>query len=107
MTTPLAPMPPPVAVVIPCYRVKTQILGVLAAMPSGVHAIYCIDDSCPEQSGAFVEAHVRDRRVTVLYNHDNLGVGGATIAGYRRALADGAAIIVKIDGDGQMDPRLL
>jgi dolichol-phosphate mannosyltransferase len=43
----------------------------------------------------------------VLYNHDNLGVGGATIAGYRRALADGAAIIVKIDGDGQMDPRLL
>ena len=105
--TPLAAPSPQVAVVIPCYRVKTQILGVLAAMPSGVRAIYCIDDACPEQSGTFVEANVADRRVTVLYNRDNCGVGGATIAGYRRALADGADIVVKIDGDGQMDPQLL
>jgi dolichol-phosphate mannosyltransferase len=99
--------PPPVAVVIPCYRVKAQILDVLAAMPSGVRAIYCVDDGCPEHSGVFVEANAGDQRVTVLYNRENRGVGGATIAGYRRALADGAEIVVKIDGDGQMDPRLL
>jgi glycosyltransferase involved in cell wall biosynthesis len=36
-----------------------------------------------------------------------LGVGGTTLTGYKAAIADGADIIVKIDGDGQMDPRLL
>ena len=39
--------------------------------------------------------------------HENLGVGGAVIAGYRQALADGATIVVKLDGDGQMDPSIL
>jgi len=98
---------PGIAVVIPCYRVKAHILDVLAQIPQSVRTIYCVDDGCPENSGAFVEANATDRRVVVLYNPTNRGVGGAMITGYRRALADGAAIIVKIDGDGQMDPRLL
>jgi glycosyltransferase involved in cell wall biosynthesis len=98
---------PAIAVVVPCYRVKAQILGVLAAIPPSVRAVYCVDDGCPDHSGAFVEANVADPRVSVLYNPENRGVGGAMITGYRRALADGAEIIVKIDGDGQMDPRLL
>ncbi|HUA55011.1 MAG TPA: glycosyltransferase [Candidatus Sulfotelmatobacter sp.] len=101
------PSRPLIAVVIPCYRVKAQILGVLAAIPASVRLIYCVDDCCPEHSGAFVEANAADPRVTVLYNAENLGVGGATMTGYRRALEDGARILVKIDGDGQMDPRLL
>jgi glycosyltransferase involved in cell wall biosynthesis len=42
--------------------------------------------------------------VTVLWNDENQGVGGAVIAGYRRALEDGMEVMVKIDGDGQMDP---
>jgi glycosyltransferase involved in cell wall biosynthesis len=98
---------PRIAVVIPCYRVKAHILDVLAQVPYGVRTVYCVDDGCPEHSGAFVEANATDRRVVVLYNQTNRGVGGAMITGYRRALADGAEIIVKIDGDGQMDPRLL
>jgi dolichol-phosphate mannosyltransferase len=96
-----------IAVVIPCYRVKAQVLAVIAAIPHSVRAIYCVDDACPEQSGAYIEANVADPRVTVLYNRENRGVGGAMIAGYRRALDDGAGIVVKVDGDGQMDPRLL
>ena len=106
MTTAAAPSPT-IAVVVPCFRVKGEILGVLAAMPPAVGAVYCVDDGCPDRTGAFVEANVADPRVTVLYNPQNRGVGGAMITGYRRALADGAGIIVKIDGDGQMDPRLL
>jgi glycosyltransferase involved in cell wall biosynthesis len=45
--------------------------------------------------------------VRVLRHERRRGVGGATISGYRQALADGAAVIVKLDGDGQMDPALI
>jgi len=43
----------------------------------------------------------------VLFNSVNLGVGGAVMTGYRQALTDGCEVVVKIDGDGQMDPALL
>jgi glycosyltransferase involved in cell wall biosynthesis len=43
----------------------------------------------------------------VLVHDSNQGVGGATITGLRRALEDGADIAVKLDADGQMDPRFL
>jgi dolichol-phosphate mannosyltransferase len=96
-----------IAVVIPCYRVKKQILGVLSAIGPECQAIYVVDDACPEGSGDHVESECSDPRVRVLRNDSNLGVGGATMAGYRAALADGAEIIVKLDGDGQMDPALI
>ena len=96
-----------IAVVIPSYRVKNQILDVLGAIGSEVSAVYVVDDCCPEKSGNWVEQHCEDSRVRVLRHEQNQGVGGATITGYRAALADGANIIVKVDGDGQMDPGLI
>jgi glycosyltransferase involved in cell wall biosynthesis len=45
--------------------------------------------------------------VRVVRNEINEGVGGATMRGYLEALRLGAQIIVKIDGDGQMDPQLV
>ncbi|MGE4239887.1 glycosyltransferase family 2 protein [Ramlibacter sp.] len=96
-----------IAAIIPCYRVKAQILGVLARMGEEVDRIYVVDDACPEASGAHVQANCRDPRVTVLRNAENLGVGGAVMAGYAAAMADGCDILVKVDGDGQMDPALI
>ncbi len=96
-----------IAVVIPCYREKGHILDVLAGIGPEISAIYVIDDACPDKTGDFVETSVTDKRVQVLRNPDNLGVGGATLNGYRAALQDGAEIIVKVDGDGQMDPSLI
>lgn len=93
-----------IAVVVPCYRVREQIQGVLSAIGPECGAIYVVDDACPEGTGDFVEAECEDPRVRVLRNATNQGVGGATLAGYRAALADGADVIVKLDGDGQMDP---
>ena len=61
----------------------------------------------PQESGRLVEENTADRRVKVLYNASNLGVGGATLVGMRQAATDGADVIVKIDGDGQMDPALI
>lgn len=96
-----------VAVVIPCYKVKDHILDVIGGIGSPVDAIYAVDDSCPDGIGKFIEEHSKDPRVKVLYHSVNKGVGGAVITGYRRALEDGACIVIKLDGDSQMDPKLI
>src|SRR6266436_1570577 len=95
------------AVVIPCYRVTRHVLDVIAAIPPDVSLIVCVDDACPDGSGKHIEKANLGKRVVVLYHEHNQGVGGAMITGYRAALERGATIVVKIDGDGQMDPRLL
>jgi dolichol-phosphate mannosyltransferase len=94
---------PHVAVVIPSYRVRNHILGVIAALGPEVRTILVIDDCCPEFSGEYVAEQTSDRRVTVIKHSENQGVGGAMITGYKEALLRGADIVVKIDGDGQMD----
>ena len=94
-----------IAVVIPCYRVAQQIIGVIREIGPEVSKIYVVDDACPEHSGNLVKDHVKDPRVSVIFHPENQGVGGAVITGYKAALEVDAEIIVKLDGDGQMDPR--
>jgi len=94
-------------VVIPCYKVKKHILGVIKKLGPEIKKIYVIDDLCPENSGQIVKDNCFDNRVTVIRNTQNLGVGGSVKIGYKAAIEDGADIIVKIDGDDQMDTSLL
>ena len=96
-----------IAVAIPCYKVTRHVLEVIQAIGSEVETIYAVDDACPDCSGSFIEEHNRDPRVRVLYNPENRGVGGAILTAYQAAMADGMDIVVKIDGDGQMNPALL
>jgi dolichol-phosphate mannosyltransferase len=98
---------PNVIVVIPCYKVSLQIMEVINNIGEECDKIIVVDDACPEKSGALVERECTDERVTVIYNESNLGVGGAVLAGYRLALDFNADIVVKIDGDGQMEPSLI
>jgi glycosyltransferase involved in cell wall biosynthesis len=46
-------------------------------------------------------------RIIALHHEVNQGVGGATMTGMKYAVQLGADIIVKMDGDGQMDPEYL
>ena len=94
-----------IAVVIPCYRVKDQILDVIKGIGPEVDSIYIVDDSCPEHTGDQVTSNSNDPRVKVIRHSENQGVGGATMTGFLAARDDGANIVVKMDGDGQMDPR--
>lgn len=96
-----------IAVVIPCYKVKGQILNVIKNIGPEVNFIFVIDDACPQRTGSHVESFSSDSRIIVIKHQQNMGVGAAVISGYKAAINKGADIIVKIDGDGQMDPRLL
>src|ERR1700710_1611310 len=89
--------------VIPCFKVKSLILRVIEKTPSWVEGIVCVDDACPEETGDFIEAHSHDPRVVVVRLKQNQGVGGATLAGYAEASRRGGRILVKVDGDDQMD----
>ena len=88
-----------VAVVIPSYRVGLHILPLIGQIGTDVDWIIVVDDACPENSGNYVRDNLTDRRVIVLKNETNQGVGGAVIKGYIYALRLGADIIVKLDGD--------
>jgi len=112
MLTIPSPAPAPfdrhrIAVVIPCYKVATKIANVIARIGPECWRIYVIDDACPEHSGDVVKATTSDPRVHIIRHEENQGVGGAVMSGYRAAISDGATIIVKIDGDGQMPPEIL
>lgn len=98
---------PRIAVVIPAYRSKPQILDVVSNIEPFVTNIYVIDDSCPDRTGSYVKANCPDHRVRVITHPENLGVGGATKTGYLAAIEDEMDVILKIDGDGQMDPKLI
>ncbi|MGY8999943.1 MAG: glycosyltransferase family 2 protein [Rhodospirillales bacterium] len=96
-----------ITVVIPCYREKHQILDVLNRCDSLINHIIVVDDACPDNTGEFVRKNNKDPRVHVIIHEKNQGVGGATLTGYAKAIELGDDIIVKVDGDGQMDPAMI
>lgn len=96
-----------IAVVIPIYRERDHIMAVLEAIPKTIAHVICIDDACPDRTGQLIKDNSNDPRIEVLFNDHNCGVGGATKRGFRAALDLGADIVVKLDGDGQMDPSLI
>lgn len=95
-----------VAVVIPAFRVAQHIEQVVRAIPGFVSDVIVVDDASPDDTARIVEG-IPDPRVRLLRHEQNGGVGAAMITGYRHALELGADVVVKMDGDGQMDPRYL
>lgn len=96
-----------ITVVIPAYKVAAHIIQVVQAIGKQVSEIIVVDDKCPQNSGLLVKRKIKDKRVKVLFNSENLGVGGSMIVGYKVALRNNPAFVVKIDGDGQMNPNLI
>lgn len=96
---------PVIAVVVPAFRTERHIRQVLATIPDAVALVVVVDDCSPDATAAIVaEAQVGDPRIVLHRHESNQGVGGAVLSGYRIAAERGAEIIVKMDGDGQMDP---
>ncbi len=95
-----------VHVVMPSYNEAAHIAEVIRCMPEFIDKIVVVDDHSSDNTSQVVQ-EMCDPRVELLRNSKNMGVGGATVRGYRLALEDNADIVVKIDSDGQMNPELI
>ncbi len=101
-----------IAAVVPAYRVERQIEAVLCGLPDYLKYVIVVDDASPDKTAELASALAeRDPRIVLVRHECNQGVGGAMSSGFQRALELGAQVVVKIDGDGQMDvsrlPELL
>ena len=95
-----------ITVVIPCYNVERHIEGVVKAVPDFVDHIILVDDASKDGTRQLID-NMKDVRVIPLHHEQNQGVGGAMLTGYRKAMELGDGMVVKIDGDGQMDCAMI
>ncbi len=95
-----------IAVIIPAYKVEKHINTVIMNIPPFVKSIIVVDDGSPDLTGSILKK-ISDPRLIILTHEQNRGVGAAMITGYDHAVAIGADILVKMDGDDQMDPDKL
>jgi glycosyltransferase involved in cell wall biosynthesis len=89
----------PIVALIPAYQEAPRIEAVVAAALRHLPVVV-IDDGSTDGTGRVAEA----AGATVLRQDPNAGKGAALRAGFRHALARGAAAAVTLDADGQHDP---
>jgi len=95
-----------IAVVIPAYNVEETIVKVLKGIPKYVDAVVVVNDASKDATEENIRS-VKDKRITLITHKKNMGVGGAMLSGYSCALSLDADIVVKLDGDDQMDVNLI
>ena len=98
-----------ICIVIPCYRVRHKILSVYNKIDFKlVDKVIIVDDCCPEKSGKFLQNKIKKNNKTeFIFLKKNLGVGGATLKGFKKGYDDNYKTIIKIDGDGQHETKFI
>lgn len=98
-----------VCVVIPAYNEATQIGGVIETMPEFVDHVVIVDDASTDNMAEVVMQYQKEqpRRITLLTHETNQGVGGALSTGCKWARDHDFDVAVRMDGDGQMNPKNL
>ncbi len=105
-----------VTVIVPTYNEKENIESLvtqLLALQTGVHErpvrVVIVDDNSPDGTGAIADRLAKENngRVGVIHRAGKLGLGTAYIAGFKRALADGADLICTMDADFSHNPRYI
>ncbi len=96
-----------VGVVVPAYNEERQIGKVLETMPEYVDHVVVVDDGSTDATlERLHEWQGRmGRRLTVIAQPKNQGVGAAVTAGYRCSIDLGIDVIALMAGDGQTDPN--
>jgi glycosyltransferase involved in cell wall biosynthesis len=102
---------PHVAVIVPTYNERDNIeslVKLLIALPLAVQVIV-VDDNSPDGTGAVADRLAREHRgqVKVIHRSGKLGLGTAYVAGFKRALSEGADLICTMDADFSHNPRYI
>ena len=97
-----------VIIIIPCYKVDKYIIDVLNKIPLKIiFKVILVDDNCPNNTGLLIKKKIKNNKIKIIFLKKNLGVGGATKVGIKFARRYKPDAIIKIDGDGQHDPKFL
>jgi dolichol-phosphate mannosyltransferase len=95
-----------VTVCLPTYNERENLEPMLRALGEHAVRVLVIDDNSPDGTGQLAERLARDLDyVDVLHRARKEGLGPAYLAGFRRALADGAERILEMDCDFSHDPN--
>ncbi len=99
---------PRVFICLPTYNERENLEPMLRALggvlpPDG--RVLVIDDASPDGTGELADRLAAELAyVDVLHRERKEGLGPAYLAGFRRALADGAELVLEIDCDFSHDP---
>lgn len=91
-----------IGIVIPYFNDLKHIHTVIKKIPDFIDIIIIVDDKSSESLPTF-----KSEKIKIIRNIKNLGVGGATITGFKKILDFNPFVVVKMDADDQMDPRYL
>jgi dolichol-phosphate mannosyltransferase len=96
---------------LPTYNERENIepmLRALVAILRDGDRVLVIDDASPDGTGTLAESLGAELGgVDVIHREQKAGLGPAYIAGFRRALAGGAELVVQIDCDFSHDPAVV
>jgi dolichol-phosphate mannosyltransferase len=97
---------PAAVVCLPTYNERENLEAMLRALGGkGVHVLV-IDDNSPDGTGELADRLAEELEyVGVLHRPTKEGLGPAYLAGFRRALAEGAALVLEMDCDFSHDPN--
>ncbi len=98
-------------VILPTYNeaenlepIVRAVLARLATTGPG-HRVLVVDDGSPDGTGAIADRLARELDgVAVLHRSRREGLGPAYLAGFARALAGGAELLIEMDADFSHDP---
>ena len=91
-----------VLVVTPTYNERDNLPGLVRALVAQpATRVVVVDDNSPDGTGAIADAIAASHaeRVQVLHRQIKTGLGDAYLAGFRRALEDGAERVFEMDAD--------
>jgi glycosyltransferase involved in cell wall biosynthesis len=92
-----------VLIIVPAYNEEGAVGGVVEEICTTLPGVpVLVIDDCSEDS-TIATARAAGARVLPLPHH--LGLGGAVQAGYKLAFELGYEYVIRLDGDGQHDPR--
>jgi dolichol-phosphate mannosyltransferase len=95
-------------VCLPTYNERENLepmVGALLERLGPDDRVLVIDDSSPDGTGELADRLAAEHdRVEVLHRPEKEGLGPAYLAGFRRALTDGAELVLELDCDFSHDP---